>query len=112
MGWEWTAGDRRSGPVPTADRLTTPIRPPRPRRRRADRDVVPSGSPRPHRGSGAIPPPDDTPRATIPRPWGSAEVGKKTSQLHGLTRLSASVTDHRMVGLHGNCLRRGLTARR
>ena len=28
MGWECTAGDRRSGPVPTADRLTTPTRRP------------------------------------------------------------------------------------
>ena len=26
MGWECTTGDRRSGPVPTADRLTTPTR--------------------------------------------------------------------------------------
>src|SRR5581483_875320 len=30
MGRECTAGDRRSGPVPTADRLTTPIRWPQP----------------------------------------------------------------------------------
>ena len=30
MGWEWTAGDRRSGPVPTGECLTTPTRPPRP----------------------------------------------------------------------------------
>ena len=46
MGWECTAGDRRSGPVPTADRLTTPTRRPHTTRDRCDecRRYVPTGS--------------------------------------------------------------------